>query len=663
MERTGRLTTPRAARARRAWGARAVLVLMVGVLVSSLVKLQVVNADELMLRARNNRLRPMDVPAPRGTIYDRHGNVVAQNTVGYKVLLMPGPRDSMDAQIERLRPILGLTDAGIREAWRKHALAPAFPMVVLSDTPPVAAARIAERRREFPNVLVHTYAKREYPYGEAVAHFMGYVAEINADELETERFQDYEQGRLIGKEGLERQYEEHLGGQPGTRYLEIDANGKILSWLPEELGVSPIPGRDLHLHLDLDLQRYVYEIFPEGYSGGFVAVDPRTGGILAMVSKPGYDINRRTGGVSREFWDSLQADPLKPLLDRVAGSGAAQPPASTWKLPVAAMALEEGVITPEEYMPIPCTGGMSYQGRYARCHAVHGRNNLYLGIANSCDVYFYQVGIRLGLERYLRVGTRLGFGERTGVDLPSEMKPIFPESIEWLEQRGGYRPPENHVMSLSIGQGEVTMTPLKLAQIYAALARPDGKAPELRLANTAAKPGLGIDLNVSMESLEALRRGLREVVSPGRTAWLTRLAHWDFMGKTGTAQACTNCSLPDHGWFAAIGGPPQGNPEIVAVLFVEYGLSGSQISGTAGNAVNFYLNRKYGRDFERYPIPRERSRMGLPVDWADISRPIMVNPFDIAAFRAEAVTFDEVVRDGEAAADSTAAAPAGGGGN
>jgi penicillin-binding protein 2 len=652
MERTGRLSTPRAARARRAWGARIVVLLMMGVMVSALVRLQVVNADELMVRARNNRLRPMEVPAPRGTIYDRHGNVVAQNTVGYKVLLMPGPRDSMQAQIERLRPILGLTDAGLRVAWQRFALAPNFPMVVLSDTPPVAAARIAERRRDFPNVLVHTYAKRDYPHAEAVAHFMGYVAEISAEELETERFQDYEQRRLIGKEGLERQYEEHLGGQPGTRYLEIDAMGTIKSWLPEELGVAPIPGRDLHLHLDLDLQRYVYEIFPEGYSGGFVAVDPKTGGILAMVSKPGYDINRRTGGTAIAFWDSLRADPLKPLLDRVAGSGAAQPPASTWKLPVAAIALEEGLITPDEFMPISCTGGMSYQGRYARCHDVHGRNNLYLGIANSCDVYFYQVGIRLGLERYLAVGTRLGYGERTGVDLPSEMKPIFPESIEWLERRGGYRPPANHVMSLSIGQGEVTMTPLKLAQIYTALARPDAKAPELRLADTGEKPGLGIDLGIQLENLEALRRGMREVVSPNRTAYLTRIEHWDFMGKTGTAQACTNCSLPDHGWFAAVGGPPDGNPDIVAVLFLEYGLSGSRTSNTVGNAVNFYLNRKYGRAFERYPVPRERSALNLPVDWAYLARPILDNPFDVAAFRANAITFEDEARAQPAVTDS-----------
>jgi penicillin-binding protein 2 len=615
MERTGRIATPRAQRTRRGRGARLIIIAIIAFLGSALVRLQVLHGEQYAKVARENRMRPLPIPAPRGTIYDRHGLVIAENVPGYQIQLMPGRADSMDAQIERLRPILGLTDADIARAKRKWQRQRHLPMVLMADAPPLAVARLEERRYQYPGVLVHEYAKRRYSAGAAVAHLIGYVSEISETELQREEFAGYEQGRWIGKSGLERQYETLLGGEPGMRFLEVDAWGRIKRWLPEEMGKPPVPGRDLQLHLDLDLQRYIAGIFPRGFNGAFVAIEPQTGGVLALYSHPSYDPNQFIGGISTENYRRLADDPNKPLLDRAAGSR--QPPASTWKLPVAAMALDLGVITPEEYMPIPCTGGMTF-GRYARCWGVHGRQNLVQGILNSCDVYFYQVGIRIGLRRYMEAGTRLGFQQRTGIDLPTEVANTFPASVDWFREHYGYAPNENEIMTLSIGQGAVVMTPLKIAVLHAMMARPDGVALEPRLAMLPdEEPRVSFDLKVSEENMEYLRKGMRRVVGPGGTAAQSRLEHWDFMGKTGTAQACAGCPLRDHAWFVGMAGPKGKHPEIVAVMFLEHGEHGYFPSGFVANAINFYLDRKYGRPFEPYPTPRERYPRGLPVgNWA-----------------------------------------------
>jgi len=643
MERTGRLSTPRGIRVRRSSFARAFIFLVLVILTGAAARLQVLEVDEWATIAKRNRLREVVFPAPRGTIYDRHGNVVAENIVGYRVQLMPGKRDSMDAQLKRLQPVLGLSDEQIASARRRWLREAHLPMTVMLDAPPDAVARLEEQRSSFPNVLVDEYAKRHYPAGPAIAHMIGYISEISERELQSEQFVGYSQGQWIGKGGLERTYERMIGGVPGSRYLEIDAQGRIKRWLPEELGVPAIPGRDLQLYLDLDLQRYIEGIWPRAYRGGMVALDPKTGGVLAYYSYPSYDPNRFIGGIPQTYWDSLRADPGKPLLDRAGGSGSAQPPASTWKLVIAALALEEKVVTVDEVMPIACTGGMQILGRYARCweRAGHGRVDLIRGIMLSCDVYFYQVGARLGLRRYLEVGTRMGFQKRTGIDLPGEARNIWPESPEWWQKNPAFRytPKESEVVSMSIGQGPITMSPLKMAAFYAALARPDGKLPELRIARLPEDSAreVVIDMHLNRTYVDAMWKGMRRVVGPGGTAQLTRLKDWDLMGKTGTAQACSGCPIKDHAWFVGMAGPHGQDPEIVVSMFMEHGEHGYTPSDYVANAINFYLSRKYGKPFERWPTPRQRNIRGLPVDWGYVYSPV-VDP----------------VRGGAAPSDSTA---------
>lgn len=619
LHRTGRLSTPRPVRLHRSAAARLFLGLCFLILVGAAGRLQVLEVDAFAEAAKNNRLRDVTVPAPRGTIYDRHGQVIAENRVGYRVMLMPGNRDSMNAQLARLQPVLGMTDEEMARAKKKWQREQHLPMTVMANAPMDAVAHLEEQKELYPGVLVHEYAKRHYPAGDAVAHIIGYVAEISPEELKTPEWSDYQQGWWIGKNGLERQYERMIGGRPGSRYLEIDAQGRIKRWLPEELGLPAVPGRDLQTYLDLDLQRYIMGIWPRAFRGGFVAIEPSTGGILAYYSHPSYDANGFIGGIPDTLWKRLQEDPAKPLLDRVAGTGSAQPPASTWKLAVAAMALEEKVVTPEEFMPVACSGGMAILGRpWVRCWDKngHGRVNMIKGIYQSCDVYFYQVGAKLGLKRFLETGTRMGFSKKTGIDLPSESRNSFPESLDWWVRNMRYQPKESEVVSLSIGQGPTTMTPLKMATIFTALARPDGKAPEPRIAvvEDDTTRGTAVDLNLTRSEVEVLWKGLRRVVSPGGTAQLTRLKDWDLMGKTGTAQACHACPLKDHAWFVGFAGPWGKDPEIVAAMFLQHAEHGYTASDYLANAIDFYLDRKYGRPFERYATPRSRGAKGLPID-------------------------------------------------
>jgi penicillin-binding protein 2 len=622
MERTGRLTTPRAHRVRRSRGARGIVILTILFLTGALARLQVLQGASRALEARTNRMRPLTVPAPRGTIYDRHGQVIAENVPAYQIQVMPDdkstrrhvPSDSMKAQIDALKPILGMSNDQVRDAIRKWAATPNYPLMLLKDASPKAIARLEERRYMFPGVVINEYAKRRYPAGAAIAHMIGYVAEISESDTMTKRFKGYEQGRLIGKQGLEREYEELLGGTPGKRYMEVNAAGSILKWLPESESTPAIPGRDLQLYLDLDLQRYIEKIFPKDKNGAIVAIDPQTGGVLAYYSHPSYDPNKFVGGISYKDYNPLSSDPNKPLLDRVSFSR--QPPASTWKLMMAAMALDLGVIKPEDVMPIACSGGMSYQGRYARCWGVHGPQDLIHGILNSCDVYFYQVGIRIGLRRFTQVGTKMGFQKKTGIDVPSEIQPIFPESPEWYAKwyKNNYIPADNEIMSLSIGQSVITMTPIKMAQMYVALARPDGVAFEPRLAMIDEPPKVSFQLHVTDNDLEAMRKGMRRVLGPGGTAFLSRVENWDLIGKTGSAQSCSGCpSTTDHAWFVGMAGPKGKHPEIVTAIFLEYGQHGATASGYAAKAMNFYLDRKYNLPFNPHPIARDGVAQGA---WA-----------------------------------------------
>ena len=601
-------------RRQRATGAFVIITIVLGALAVQFFRVQMLQSNDYMLQSESNRLRPLPVAAPRGTIFDRNGRVLADNVPGYVVLVLRESRESTLQSLERLRPYLGLSDERIETLMGQYQRWE--PLVVEIDADFEAVSVLEERREDFPGIVIEMRPKRRYIAGNAVAHVLGYVNEITLEELAEPRFLEYEPGLLIGKVGIERQYEERLQGRRGVRYLEVDALGRIvgsLAGIEEDPGQ---PGEDIRLTLDLELMEWIHKIFPDSLAGAVVALDPVDGGVLALYSAPTFDPNAFVSGLTPEEWAVLESDPQKPLFNRTVMG--LYPPGSTWKLAAAAIALDRGVVGPHELMPEPCTGGFVYGGLYRGCWLAEGHGFLDMAgaIANSCNVYFYQLGIKIGLDPLLEAGTRMGFADQCGIDLPQESRGIFPSGRDFWQREFGYDPLEGEVLSLAIGQGPNSQTPLKMAQLFLALAR-DGSAPRPHLL-VNPEPTEDWRLDVSAEGIAVLREGMRGVTSPGGTAYFgTALEHWEVLGKTGTSQNAQD-SLRAHAWFAGMAGPWGGEPEIVVVALVEFGESGSGVAAPlVAKTADFYLRRKHGM-----PPPDsiqtlgEHYNSGRPAPWA-----------------------------------------------
>ncbi len=368
----------------------------------------------------------------------------------------------------------------------------------------------------------------------------------------------------------------------------------------------PIPGNPIRLTLDIKLQEYVRQIFPDTMEGSVVAMVPSTGEILAIYSHPSYDPNSFVGRIPARLWRALNTDPRKPLYDRsITGQ---YPPASTFKTLTAAVGIQRGFLNQETRMPIACTGGMAYAGRYSRCwfRRGHGSLNLAQALEKSCNVYFYQVGIRIGLAELARAGTRMGLSQRTGIDLPAENPGIYPTGLDWYRERFGNPPVPSDVMSLAIGQGPNSQTPLRMAYLYSAIAG-TGTSPRPHLVAGQVDQEGGVDLALDSRGLEALWEGLRLVTESGGTALQSSLARYKLYGKTGTAQ---NPHGPDHGWFTGFAGVPGQHPEITVAVLVEAGLHGDAAAPLAAKVANFYLDRVHGHPFDPEPTLGERWRAG-----------------------------------------------------
>lgn len=555
-------------RQRGRWAAGAIFFCL-SVVAAGFVSLQIFSAEFYTLRSSENRLRTITVPAPRGTIYDRYGRAIADNIPGYDVSMLPGPGDSISAGLDRLAERLELTPERRAALLSRNRARPGEALVVRENANFEQVAFIEERRPRFRRIVVDQRPHRRYPAGPAVAHMIGYVGEISQEELTRPEYAGYESGQSVGKRALEQQYEHRLAGRNGIRYVEVSALGTIVRDLGVAQAQPPVPGDDLHLGIDLDLQVYADSVFPEGMRGGVVALDPATGEVLLLYSHPTFDPNAFIGGIPLDLWNSLREHPDNPLLNRV--SMASYPPGSTWKLIMSAIGMKTGDLTIDTYHTDACRGGLRYSTRFFRCwlSGGHGRLNLSEAIKHSCNVWFYQAGQRIGLDPLLGGVGEFGFGRRTGIDLPSERPGDFPDSRQWYDTQlgpGGWT--EAVVWNLSIGQGENAQSPLAMAQFYAALAT--GRTP--------VKPHLVRDEMLAQQradwtlDLPEVQRGqlvdamARVVNEPGGTAYGSRLARWTLAGKTGTAQ---NSHGPPHSWF--VGFAPAYDPRIVIAAIVEHG--------------------------------------------------------------------------------------------
>ncbi|MEJ2483430.1 MAG: penicillin-binding transpeptidase domain-containing protein, partial [Gemmatimonadota bacterium] len=406
-------------RARRARMALGVLFVALGSLMVAFFRLQVVGQEEYTLQSTQNRLRAISIPPPRGS------------------------------------PWLGLDSGRIEELHDRFRESPGTALLVDDDLELSVVAAIEARRPQFRMVLIDTHPSRRYPPGSSIGHVIGYVNEISESELELPTFASYEAGRIIGKKGIERQYELELGGEPGVRFVEVDARGSIVGEFGPRPSVPATPGADLTLGLDLELHELVDSIFPDTMKGGIVALDPRSGEVLLLYSFPTFDPNQFVGGISSADWSALRDDPAQPLLNRALS--ALYPPGSTWKPIIASVALRDGIAGIDDYMPNGCTGVLQYGNRPFRCwkRSGHGALNMSGAIKESCNVYFYQLGMRIGLDSLLAGVDGLGFNEATGIDVPGEVAGRFPPSREWYDRRFGRRGwTESVVLNLSIGQGE-----------------------------------------------------------------------------------------------------------------------------------------------------------------------------------------------------------------
>ncbi|HEX6039859.1 penicillin-binding protein 2 [Longimicrobium sp.] len=597
-------------RQRRTLGAMFAVSFIIATLLTAFFHTQVVAGEQYAKRSEENRLRGIPIPAPRGTILDRNGEVVATSITSYSIAVLPGDSSLIKATLNDLAPFLGLSaenvdDLMARRNRRQHDLLEVTDRATFSQ-----AAAIEERRAAFPNLMVVERPQRYYPGGAAVGHISGYVTEITKEQLEQPEYRqaDYKQGRLIGQAGIEKQYELTLAGRDGARFVEVDAKGRVVDPRSTVGATAPVSGNSLRLTLDLKLQEYTHEIFPDTMKGAVVAMVPSTGEILAMYSNPTYDPNDFVGRIPTRLWGALTTDPDKPMLNRTIT--ARYPPASTFKTITAAIGVQRGLVTQTTHMPISCTGGMAYAGRYSRCwyRAGHGSLDLAGAIENSCNVYFYQLGIRIGLAELARAGVRLGFAERTGIDLPGELSGTFPKGVAWYKEYFGTEAVPSDVMSLSIGQGPNDQTPLRMAYVYSAIAG-NGTAPppHLVVTDSTRNAAPGIDLGLDAKGLEALWEGLRLVTEQDGTALQSSLARYKLYGKTGTAQ---NSQGPDHGWFAGFAGTPGGSPEIAIAVIVEHGLHGDAAAPLAAKIANYYLDRKHGHPFDPQPTLGERWRAG-----------------------------------------------------
>jgi len=548
------------------------------ILVFRLLQLQVIGWEHYFGISEENRVRVVPIPAPRGLIFDRNGQVLVDNRASYTISLLPFQLKDMEETVGKVSKALGIDILDLKGRFGVHKTHPYEPVKLKRDVGIKAVSVIEEHRYSLPGVIYQVEPTRSYPFGTLAAHLLGHVGEISDDQLSSLRQRGYLLGELVGKAGIEREYEHYLHGINGTKYLEVDALGREIGELPGKGARKPQPGFNLYLTIDWRIQRVAEQAFSDTLTGALVAIDPRNGEVLVFVSRPNFDPNIFSGVLSPAIWDSLNSDPRHPLLNRAIQS--AYPPASTLKMVTAIAALEMGLID-ENTKLAPCTGSYKFGNRWYGCwkEEGHGALSLIDAIAQSCDVYFYQLGLKVGLKSWNRYARKFGFGTLTGIDLPGEIPGLVP-SDEYYDQRYGKgKWTRGLLLNLVIGQGEILVTPVQMVQYIAAIAT--GKIPQIHLlkeivsdkGETVFRPNIKnrkLD-DISPATFQLIRKALLEAVEGEKgTGRFARVRGFQIAGKTGTAQ---NPRGEDHAWFAAYA--PFEEPRIAVAAIVEGGGHGA----------------------------------------------------------------------------------------
>jgi penicillin-binding protein 2 len=556
--------------------------------------LQVLQGSKYRYQSENNRIRLEDIPAPRGIIFDRNGTALVENRPAYHLLLVREDVTDMDQTIRELARLCGKMPEDFFSLLEANKTIPKFvPVRLMADLDRDCLARIEAQRIRLPGVIIQLEPKREYKWNGRGAHLIGYLSEITENELNSEVYAGYYAGEDVGKFGIEKAFEKYLHGKRGGRQVEVDAIGRRMRLLDEAL---PIPGRNLWLTVDMAVQEAA-ESCLEGKVGAIAALDPRSGAVLALASRPTFDQEKFIRGLSADEWRALSRDPDHPLLNRA--FGAAYPPGSTYKPLVALAALQEGIMNPDS--TVYCPGFYYFANRKYRCwrDRGHGTMNLHNALVQSCDTYFYQTGLRLGVDKIAQYAKLFGLGAKTEIGLPGEHPGLIPTSW-WKKQAIGVPWQKGETLSISIGQGFDLASPLQMALAYSAIAN-GGKVWQpyvvRRIEGSSLeevdeiKSNLKREIPIEPRFFGVVQKGLLGVVEENRgTAHSIKVSSVSIAGKTGTAQvvrladgvdrkaAAKNVKekQQDHAWF--VGYAPADDPQIVVCALIEHGGHGSSVA-------------------------------------------------------------------------------------
>jgi penicillin-binding protein 2 len=568
---------------------KSIIIICFVVLTLRLFQLQVLSGSVYRDWSDRNRIRQITLTPQRGRIVDRNGRLLVGNRPSYSLFIVPYEFKKNLADALFISSQIGLPIDQIQSRIQDAGGGPFTPVRLIRDMDFETLSRIEENRLDLPGVFFEIEPVRTYSNEIRISHVLGYVGEINHQELQLMPHQQFFQGDFIGKSGVERRYNDLLWGQRGYRYVEVDVRGREVGNFEGVRDIPAVSGRDLMLTLDSDLQKHA-ETCLEGKRGAIVVLNPQNGDILAMVSKPDYSLDPFNRGISQAVWNRIREDPGKPLLHRAIQSQL--PPGSTYKLILTAAALFQRDFDPEE--EVFCSGSFILGRRPFHCweNLGHGYVGLLDAIQFSCNVYFYRLGLQVGIDQWSRFGHLFGFGDETGIDLPNEKEGLLPDRRFLDEKYGKGKWTRGMVVNLSVGQGDLLVTPIQMVQLISRIAL-DGELVQPHVLKAVMNP-----LSKEWEAFQSVRWNLRAIPPniyqmikegmyrvvqyPGGTGRAARISKLEICGKTGTAQ---NPRGMPHAWFA--GFAPRENPLAVVVVVIENSGSGGAIAAPiAGRLFN-----------------------------------------------------------------------------
>jgi penicillin-binding protein 2 len=581
-----------------------IILFMMLALAAGLWRLQVLGASNFRELAEQNRIRKVPILAPRGKLFDRYGRLLVDNYPSVSCFLLREQNKNIEADLPIIAQGLHLDLDQLRATLRHYRYSPGYqPIPIKQDISADEQAFIEAHRNELPELETIDEERRLYPSDGFASHLIGYVGEISEDDLNNNpRYAFYQPGDEVGKAGVEESYDAILRGQDGSRDVIVDSHGREVGVLGTQ---HAIPGQDLKLTIDLDLQRIAEQELGDA-NGAVIAMDPRNGEILALVSHPNFDPNDFAVKIKRDEWNQLITDPRHPLMNKAIQDQLA--PGSTFKIIMSAAGLQEGVA---EDMRVNCVGGGTFYGRFFHCDKHHGVLSIHEAIPLSCDTFFYSLAQKLGIDTIAKYAKEFGLAQKTGIDLPNEMKGIVPSTQwEWKNYHQKYY--AGNTISVGIGQGETQVTPIQLIRALSGIAsdghlvrphvvNPNEIPQDMRQAILDQFPGSGDKyVPLRQDTWDTITDGMAAATTTG-TAAASHIQGVDFAGKTGTAQVVGGGDTHTKGgartpnsWF--VGMVPRRNPEFAVVVLQEHGDWGSYSAHIAQSLVIAYVNKQRQQD-------------------------------------------------------------------